>query len=246
MDPEVTFPQNWTAPRELKSALPRQTRFSGRGMFNIILSVVFLFAALFLGLWLKNEASKDTAHTRQLHAQGQEASGEINKLWESKSARMVAYEFTANGARIHGESEVPDKMWAGVRRAGFLPVRYLPSDPTVNHPAAWDAERLPEWFPVVIPLLWVLGSGFLLFNLRRQGKVATDGVPAAGVVTKCRRVKGGWAARYQFRTPEGAIAKGRDRVYSKLEPGSSVCVLYLPDNPRRNHIYPLCLYTVNQ
>ncbi len=246
MQPDVTFPSNWTPPRELTRALPRETRLSGRGMFNVILSVVFMVAALFLGLWLKNQTAQQTSHTQQLRSQGQEARAEISKLWQSKSTHMVGYAFSANGMRIHGQAEVPDKVWPTIQKAGFLPVRYLPSDPSVNHPAAWDQESLPDWFPVMIPVLWAVGSGILLFNLRRQRTVATEGVPAAGVIVKCTRIKGGWAARYQFRTPDGAVAKGRDRVWHRVEPGSTVCVLYLPDNPRRNNLYPVCLYTVNQ
>jgi hypothetical protein len=51
-------------------------------------------------------------------------------------------------------------------------------------------------------------------------------------------------ARYQFRTPDGAVLKGRDRISGRTEPGATVCVLYLPDSPKRNYIYPMTLYRV--
>jgi hypothetical protein len=248
MEPTVAFPQNWTPPRELTRALPREIHMSGRGMFNIVLGSVFLIAAVYLGVWMHDEGARQAAKTAALHAQGLEVTGEINKLWLRDKDRvpMVGYAFTANGVRITGEASVPKDRWAAIRKAGFLPVRFLPSNPALNHPSAWDEDGIPVWYPFVMPLMWAVASVLLLISQRRQRRVAAEGVPAAGVVTRCSRIKGGWAARYQFRTSDGTIAKGRNKVPSRVEPGASVCVLYLPQNPRRCYIYPLSLYTVVQ
>ena len=247
MDPTVSFPANWKPPRELTRAIPRETRVSGRGMLNVILGGVFLIAAIVLGVWLRNEGAQDRAHAELLRTQGQEANGEITQLWHRDRGRvnMVSYAFTANGVRIRGESPVPDGQWKSIQKAGFLKVRFLPSNPGVNHPAAWDESNpVPAWFPILVPSMWAVGSVILLISLLRQRKVAAEGLPAAGVITRCFRIKGGWAARYQFRMNDGTVAAGRDRVYSRLEPGATVCVLYLPENPRRNYLYPLSLYRV--
>lgn len=246
MDPTVSFPQNWTAPRELTRALPRETRISGRGMFNVILGILFLIAAIALGFWLYNDGLQQAAQTAVLRSQGQQATAEITKLWHQgkDSTPMVRYAFTANGVRIRGDASVPKALWPGLQKAGFLPVRYLPSNPTVNHPAAWDRPTVPAWFPFLIPSVWAVGSVILLFNLRRQGQVAAEGTPTAGVVTKCFRIKGGWSVRYQFRAKDGTILQGRDRVWDRMQPGANICVLYLPENPRRNYVYPMCLYRV--
>jgi Protein of unknown function (DUF3592) len=247
MDSTVSFPANWTPPPELTRAIPRETRIAGRGMLNIILGAVFLIAALALGFWLYHEGAQDRASSELLRAQGQEANGEITSLSQDQRgrAKMVSYIFTANGIRIKGEASVPADQWPSIQKAGFLKVRFLPSNPAVNHPAAWDeSNSTPAWFPVLVPSMWAVGSVILLITLFRQRKVAAEGQPAAGVVTKCFRVKGGWATRYQFRMRDGTVGEGRDRVFSRLEPGSAVCVLYLPENPRRNYLYPLSLYRI--
>ncbi len=248
MDANVALPDNWTPPRELMRALPRETQLSGRGMFNVILGGVFFIAAIVLGFWLNNESAQQAAQTSALHAQGQEANAEITGLSREGrgSTPTVAYAFTVNGVRMRGRASVPNDLWPKLQKAGFVLVRYLPSKPAVNHPAAWDPAGVPAWFPFLIPSLWAVGSLFLVAMVRRQAKVAAEGVPAPGVVTKCFRIKGGWAARYQFRSKDGTIVKGRDRVHSKFDSGATICVLYLPDNPRRNYIYPLCLYRVTQ
>jgi hypothetical protein len=244
MDPEVVFPQNWTPPRELTRSMPRETRMTGRGVVQIILGVVFFGASIWLGLWMHKDIDRESAQNARLHSDGKLADGEISQLTKEKSGGQVAYAFTANGVRMMGHAAVPSNFWPKVQKAGFIPIRYLPSDPNMNHPADWDEERLPPWAPIAIPAMWVVFAGVLLYKLRGQSMVASDGLPAPAVVTRCFRVKGGYAARYQFKTRDGVVLKGRDRCWRKLEPGSSACVLYLPDNPRRNYLYPLSLYTV--
>lgn len=246
MDPTVSFPENWTPPRELARALPRETQLSRRGIFMAALAAILLVAAIPLFLFLRDQGTKQRAQTEALRTQGRDATGEITRLWHRgrSSTPMVSYAFTADEVRIHGEASVPGKLWDGMQKAGFIPIRYLPSSPTVNHPAAWEENAEPAWVPVVLPGVLALGGVFLLMNLRRQAVVVAEGLPTAGVITKCFRVKGGWAVRYQFRTKDGSVTKGSDQIYRRLEAGSTVCVLYLPERPRRNQLYPGCLYRV--
>ena len=246
MDANVSFPEHWTAPRELMRALPRETHLSGRGIFSAILGAIFFLGSLVLGIFLHNDGIREGQEAAALRADGKEATAEIYRLWHQGkgSTPMVAYRFSANGSRISGESSVPSKSWPGIQKIGFLTVRYLPSNPIVNHPTLWDPPTQPAWFPFVIPSVWAIGSIVMLVVVGRQRKVAAEGVPTVGVVTRSFRVKGGWVARYQFRTPDGAVLKGRDRITGRTDPGAAVCVLYLPDNPKRNYLYPMTLYRV--
>ena len=247
MDANVAFPEHWTPPRELARALPRETHLSGRGIFLAILGTLFFLGAIVLGVFLHNDGIREGQEAAALRAGGKEATAEIARLWHQGkgSTPMVAYRFSANGARIYGQSSVPSDHWSGIQKIGFLTVRYLPANPMVNHPTAWDPPVQPAWVPVVVPSVWGLGSLFMLFLIRRQRQVAAEGTPVAGVVTKSFRVKGGYTARYQFRTPDGTIFKGRDRISGRTEPGTTVCVLYMPDNPKRNYLYPMTFYRVN-
>jgi hypothetical protein len=75
-------------------------------------------------------------------------------LWptEGKGATdMVAYSFSAGTARAQGDCEVPLRLWAGLHNGADLPVRYLPSDPAVNHPAAWEQDTVPMWVAIGLP-----------------------------------------------------------------------------------------------
>jgi hypothetical protein len=245
----MTFPENWTAPRELARALPRETSITGIGIFIAILAALALLGSIPLFVAFRGVNVRDKAWADALRTQGRETAGQIVRLWRTsgKSSRsMVTYAFSANGNRLHGDATVPGDIWRNLRTNSALPVRYLPSDPTVNHPAAWELPTEPAWVPVLLPAL-VAGVGMMLLLLvRRQAQVAAEGVPAAGMVTKCFAVKGGWTVRYQFRMKDGAIAGGSGQATRRLDLGTVVCVLYLPQNPKRNAMYPLTFYRVTQ
>ena len=245
MDPQFAIPDNWTAPRELTRALPRETKLTARGKFLLAMAWIFLIATIPLYIWMHNEAVRTSAQNELLRTQGQEANGEITRLWSRDRGRqhMVGYAFTANGVRVHGEAPVPSNRWAGLQKAGFVSVRYLPSNPAISHPAAWE-ESTNAWFPLVVPAILVAGGAIMFWKLQRESQLAGEGVPAPGVVTRCFRVKNGWMVRYQFRLKDGKLAGGRDQTYTKLDAGAAVCVLYRADKPSRNGLYPGCIYRV--
>jgi hypothetical protein len=246
MEPQFAFPQDWTAPRELTRSLPRETQLTARGKFRMAMALVFLIAGLPLYFWMHNDNVESSKQNQILRAQGQEANAEITRLWRGDRGRhgLVSYAFTANGVRLRGQASVPDDRWGEVQKAGFIPVRYLPSNPAVNHPAGWEASTSPEWLPLVFPVFLAAGSAVLLWTLHRQWQLTAEGVPAAGVVTRCVRIKNGWIVRYQFRKKDGTVGTGRDRTYKKVEPGNPVCVLYRAENPQSNQVYPGCSYKV--
>jgi hypothetical protein len=246
MDPQFAFPENWAPPRELTRALPRETQLTGRGKFMMVMAWIFLIAVVPVYVWMHNQEAQTKANTELLRTQGQEANGEIVRLWRRDRGRvpMVGYAFTANGVRLTGEASVPSTMWSSIQKAGFLPVRYVPSNPAINHPAAWEAGTPPDWMAFLVPAMLAVGGGLLLWKIYRQSQLAAEGTPSAGVVTKCFRVKNGWMVRYQFRLKDGTVASGRDQIYRKLEAGAPVCVLYRSENPRRNQLYPACMYRV--
>ena len=246
MDREFAIPENWTPPRELTRALPRETQLTARGKFMLIMAWIFLIAAAPLYVWMRNGIVQKSAGNEVLRTQGQEANGEITRLWRRDRGRqgMVGYAFTVNGVRLRGESPVPASQWDRIQKVGFIPIRYLPSNPAVNHPAAWEAATDPTWLPLVFPAIMIGGAGFLFWNLHRQSQLTAEGTPAAGVVTRCFRIKNGWVVRYRFRVKDGTTANGRDRTYRKIDAGAAVCVLYRAENPRRNQLYPGCMYKV--
>jgi hypothetical protein len=237
MDPSVSFPAGWTAPPELMGALPRETRMSKDGIWAAMRAAFLLLAAIAIVLLSCNMEASEIARRAALRRDGREAIGEVKDLqhvWGS--AHTVSYAFNANGVALTGKSSAPEHIWSGLRKALPLTVRFLPSNPAINHPAAWEESVLSDWFTFAIAPLSA-GAGILvLLQLRRQRQLVAKGVPAAGVVTKrSRNSRGLWWVFYEFRTEDGRVAKGSDRAC--LEIGATICVLYLPQDPRRNQGY---------
>ena len=127
---------------------------------------------------------------------------------------------------------------------GPLQIRYVPDDPGVNHPAAWELQPMPVWGLVVLGAVMLACAVILPVCLKRQGALLANGIAVQGVVTRVVRVKGGWRVYYRFRQKEGTEAKGRSQTARRPMEGASVCVLYDPEKPRRNQTYPMKLYRV--
>src|SRR5258705_156658 len=96
---------------------------------------------------------------------------------------------------------------------------------------------------------WLIGAatafpgGLVLpFLIRRERKLLSDGRAAPGVVTRLSRSQHGSMVHYEFAIAGGGFAKGKTGPSHKPPPvGATVPVLYDPENPRRNRMYPFSM-----
>jgi hypothetical protein len=173
MDPQFAFPENWTAPRELTRALPRETSMTGRGIFMAIDGVDVPDRPRSPCTWMHNQPVQTaSAQNEALRTQGREAhrrdraavaprQGAAYPWWAMRSPPM--------GSAFTGESSVPEGIWAGVQKAGFLPVRYLPSDPKYQPSGRLGGRTTePAWVPFLSSSDAGGGRRLSLINLRRQ------------------------------------------------------------------------------
>jgi len=255
MDPDISFPEGWTAPLELTGALPRETSLSDEGSTTAMVATVLILVAVAAAIWAGIHAVKQMAHTAALRREGLQAAGQVTKLragrsstpWDSKSGWWVSYGFTANGIALTGESRVPSRLLDSLRLLGPLPIRFLPSNPAINHPAAWEESALSSWAWLAVAAVPAAFGILLLAPFRGQRQLVIEGVPTAGVITKCSSgSRGVWSVEYQFRPAYGSVVKGHTGDTSRLEAGATICVLYLPKNPRLNQSYPVRYYRVAQ
>ena len=244
MDATVSFPENWSAPRELSTALPREVRQSGLGTFVATMRLVCFVAAVAAFVLLQNTYARQVAEIARLRTEGRETAGEVVRLWhEGKSSTpMVKYTFTAGARQLDGEASASATVWGGLQTGGPPAIRYVPADPTINYPFAWDRSPLPAWVPYSFAAMLALGALALWFALNTQARLLMEGLPAPGVVTKVYRVKGGWSTRYRFRMKDGSVRKGASQLPKRMQPGEVLCILYHPEKPGRNRPYPLSLY----
>jgi hypothetical protein len=123
-----------------------------------------------------------------------------------------------------------------------LLIRYIPANPKISHPAAWEASPYSVLWSLFLPATPMFVGLMLVRRFPVQRRLATNGIAVRGNVAKTKLngpQKGQRYANYTFKNAEnGEIEIGRcpsDYIY---EADLSCWVLYLPTNPRRSEIYP--------
>jgi hypothetical protein len=219
-------------------------RFTAAGYALAAFAVLFTLGSLVLAAFLWNQSQDQAAERDRLEREGVTAEATLTRVWRTggkDSTHRISYTFDAGGQSVEGSSRVPREIWRSLKEGDRIPIRYLPTDPSNNHPAAWPTNVTPEWVVIFVPVSFISVTGLLAWMLRKQWRLLAEGRPAPGVVTKSRQVKNQKILHYQFRTIDGAIHKGRSNARQLMRAGEPVCVLYDPENPRSSQVYPLPL-----
>jgi hypothetical protein len=248
MDPNLQYSGASVIPSELSGQLPRRTRITSDVVTTAVMAMIFLALALAGICWLSINAIQKIQIREALRSDSSETDGEIVRTGRS----YVYYRFAVNGMSFTGEAHVPEQQWTGVMESGSLPIRYLPANPAVNHPSAWEESTISVWLIVIFPdlVLFILAAlGIMLFlQLRTGRRMVAEGTPAVAVITKCTPAKGrsGIGIEYEFRTEDGRVINGRSGFVSLQEIGASICILYLATNPLQNQPYELLNFRAEQ
>ena len=236
--------ENWTPPDGLGYSSLRPVRLTGAGIALLVVAAMMLLGAVAAGIGLGTTAGRQGKEHRLLLEQGANTDARITRLWRSggeDQQHWVSYRFTVQERAYETRKTVPARIWQKLTVGSSLPVRFLPSNPKVNHPSGWNDTPMPPWVPYLVSLALVVAAWGCTIRLRTEMRLLTEGRPAPGTVTGQRRTKDGTVIRYEFQLLNGATAKGRGQTRRPPAIGSQICVLYDPENPRRNAPYPLSL-----
>lgn len=249
MDPNLNLAGASTIPSELTGQVPRKTCLSRKGIGMAIRITILLALAVAVAIWVGMDTVQQMQHRAALRLGGSEAVATIT--WMGSSGRSatitVKYRFTVNGEIFTGKAVVPHQLYPSLLMSDSLPIRYLPADRTVNHPAAWEWSAFLVWDSFFALLMLVATAMMLLLWLRIERRLVVEGVPAVGVITKCSpSTRGGFFVKYEFHAEDGRVIKGNGWSESSQEGGASICILYLPQNLWRNKPYPSANYRVAQ
>jgi YD repeat-containing protein len=183
-----------------------------------------------------------------LRSDGHDAVGVITKLRFGGKASMpsVSYTFSADGTAFTGRALLPSDVQVPLDEAGPIAIRYLPSDPTINHPADWEWSVLMEMPSIVVLTLFGTCGAIYMTVLWRERKLVSRGKLVAGVVANCVRKNRMYWVEYRFSTEDGTSIDGSGYYSTPQGANSSIWILYLPQNPGRNGPYPFPNYQVEQ
>ena len=238
-------PTKWQPPDGLGYSSLRPVRLTTQGIAVTVAGMMFLLGGPVLSYVVASQIQREQRREDLLTRQGVETTAVITRVWRTggeDDRHMVSYRFTADQREWTGEVSAPRRIWTGLHGGASLPILYVPGQPRVNHPAQWPSSHAPNWLP------WLLlgifsGPAFLIWGfIRRQERLLSEGRPAPGVITRLKRTDKQAVAYYDFTLLSGQVMKGKSSAGRRAPGvGSQVCVLYSPDNPRRNAIYPLQL-----
>lgn len=236
--------RTWTPPPELMGSGPREVRLSGQGIGVAVLAGCLILGGVGAAISLERVANQQSDEQNLLSEQGKDSEATVTRVWRTRdkeSRPMVAYQFEAEGRAYHRSVRAPLAVWKKLAAGSPLAVRFLPSDPARSHPREWAESTIPLWLSLLIgSILAAIGAG-LVFVLRRQLALLSEGRPAPAVVTRYSYAQHGQKnIHYEFPLLSGGLAKGKRGPTRRLPAiGATLCVIYDRENPRRNAPYPL-------
>jgi hypothetical protein len=239
-----------TMPSELAGPTPRKVQLSfseGDGRYLLLIVLVFFVGGLIFLVWKAYDDIQQFQQRALLRGDAREVVGEVTGFSFGRySPTSVNYRFTVNGVTYSGEALEPANPGRGTSRdkADKILIRFLPSNPAINHPDAWEWSAAIGWYFVVGEVFFTSMGGLALAVLLRDRRLAREGKVAAGIVTGCARDDRWFRVDYEFRTEGGVLMKGHNDFKDEYGAGARIWILYLPQKPRRNHNYPLSFYTV--
>ena len=185
-------------------------------------------------------AVQQTQRNSALHKSGREIEGVItgHPVPNSVDAR-VRYTFRAGGVMYSGDVRVPEELDHSLAISKNLPILYLPENPAINRPAAWEPSPSSQWALLLAPAIAAVLGLLLFIPLSIEHRMAAEGKPALAVVRSCTKGRNGYQVKYELRLGDETRIGGRGWCKSHQEPGNGIWILYLPAEPRRNLPYPL-------
>ncbi len=247
----------WDPPEGLDRSWPREVCLTGGGKAAVVLAVVMVALGVAAGVGMGLTASREAREARLLETEGVVTDGVITRLWRSSGKDRqpwVAYRFVVGDKGYEANARVSLGRWRNLRVGSAVPVRYVPTQPELSYPFNTPRSPLPFWLPFPVALALVAGGLLTTLPIHTQRKLLSEGRSAQGHVTQHgplrHSARGGNFGRvfyYQFPLLSGAVAKGHSSpVRNPPAVGSTICVLYDPENPRRNAPYPFTHVTLVQ
>ena len=236
----VTTPKEMSID-EINAAIPRSVYLSADGQTPLQIFLGILVFGLMCLAAISYFVVKDKRKADALKRDGHEATASVTKIIHPRrSGDVVYFTFPFGGTIYHGEAQISDFQAMRVQVGGQLPIQFLPSDPSVNHPIGWD-----YWgFGQIVAYGWglmVVGLGVKgLVSMYLQRRLGRIGWVTEGKVIACAPKGSRFRVDYVFSTEDQTECDGAtEDSYDEYKYGAKIRVIYMRHNPKRNDTYPL-------
>jgi len=231
-------------PSELTAPVPRKVQLNSNDAWLGLMIGLLLFA---LGGTVCGVRCFDAFGQMQkraaLRRDGREVVGKVIATHRGRGPTFVRYTFMVNGRYYRGDEQMPGYRLV-LNSFDQITVRYLPSDPTVNHPADWEWSEFMGLDLTAFSLVPVVIGSIVLVVFLGDRRLARVGKVAKGEVLRCEPNKTQFRVEYEFTAGNGTQTKGACDCWEEYKVGESIWILYLPNRPQKNHSYPLAFFGV--
>lgn len=244
-------PNSSVLPRQLLRSAPRDVGLSNAGIVTLVAITALVVAGCFGAREVYARAAASERRVALFASEAVRVGAEVTRVQRRGDGEdrrsVIHYRYLAADRELTGTTTVRrqdrDRHPVGSR----VDIRYLASEPNSSWMEGYGPRRQSSW-PALVLLgacaLAVLGAALLI---RRQADLLANGRLAQAAVTKVEKKQGEhgtvWRVTYQWRMLSGAIRSAGYDHASKQPPavGTSIPLLYDPDSPRRQRIYPFGL-----
>jgi hypothetical protein len=242
----------WSVPPELEGAVPRRVRLSGMGITYSILAAASIVAGVAIASHaIRDELRRDAESqslTSHMMIEGRETEGTVTRLYTGLGVHGAGYDYSVDGRNYSRGAEIAPEHWRSLQVGSPLTILYLPSNPTESYPESDPPNSHTHWYMALplagMALFFMFSFAFIqLSAILPKRRLLAWGRPVRAVVT--RYTKGsqgrssGYFLYYEFSLADGSQCQGKEFKGSQLAESSAITVLYDPENPRRNTIYPM-------
>jgi hypothetical protein len=243
-----------TLPAELERSAPRDVGLTAGGRTLAVLAWVLWVGAVAAGAALYLEARRQSISASDFDRRSMTATAVVDRVWRKSgdgNPTYAAFHFDAGDARIDGESRMQRSVWKELRAGSTLRVRYLPENPRAFLLDGQRRNRLPSGVSLVVSS--VLAALALLCGVavRKQRALLSEGRAACAVVTALKKHKGTHGEShvqmtYEFPSRAGRTVIGKAATGKDTQVGTSIVVVYDPENPARSRPYPFSLVRLDR
>lgn len=179
---EVRYPRGY-----MKTEVSDQPTSSGSdeqlgAVLLAILSIFFLLRATFSG-WYIVDSIQQTRDRAALRANGRLTIGDVTDLNLGRGSKeTLHYAFTVQGESYSGRTRLSSSYGIVLAKSDHLVIRYLPSDPAINHPDAWEWSPLLNSDSIIIGAFLMAVTTPMFVSVRRKLKLVRERRPTQEVI----------------------------------------------------------------
>jgi len=224
---------------EINAETPRKIRLDGLTIKVLSGAILTFLAGIALIVWIAYGILTGLHTRNMLRRDGQFVFGEIAKTSVNRGGEDVRYTFLVDGVLYSGRAEMELDHYTAPGDSKKISLRYLPSDPRVNQPIEWRWVSVHDFFPFLLLLAFIAVSVRVIILAIRMAILARIGIVVVGTVTGCSPNKKLFTIYYEFTGEDNTSREGKCNLAREYETGTSIPIIYLRSNPKRNSHYPI-------